>query len=596
MTRHGTRFWLAAVCVAAATGLCLGAPLPAGADEIRFLGPPIDRTPTGALKTPAARASTVSRAQDDSSPAGRVQEPAEPAAAAILPELPPDAANEPPTMPAADLGAASSSSPAPDEPRPDLRPVAKLGDEPTAADGVETSVPPVAPPPGAAASAWDVEAASEAMLKEDVKTRPVGARNWRAARIAIGVFYFERGFAPLWTREGVFTPSACAAIARLSHAEDDGLDLSAFAVPAANGKAQTPAQLAQADVTLSQAIVAYAVQATGGRIEPSSISSEITAKPEVADPFNALALVAAAANPDAALEDFNPPHKAYRDLRDKLAELRAERAPHANFQRSNGLSASGLLTADTVQPLSGGDSSRQEAAILANMEMWRWEPRDMGAERVEVNVPDFTLKVTQGEVVVHRARVIVGKPDTPTAIFSNQIKYLLLNPAWNVPMSIIKKEMLPKLALDPDYLTRAGFEVTQKGGTTYVRQPPGERNALGHILFMFPNEHSIYLHDTPGRGLFASSRRAFSHGCVRVDDPMRLGELAMGGAEAGWTQTRLRSLVGDVERTIFLPHPLAIHIEYFTAFVDDFGALQMREDIYGHMRRVEAALGLESQG
>ena len=119
--------------------------------------------------------------------------------------------------------------------------------------------------------------------------------------------------------------------------------------------------------------------------------------------------------------------------------MRAERAPHANFQRSNGLSASGLLTADTVQALSGGDSSRQEAAILANMEMWRWEPRDMGAERVEVNVPDFTLKVTQGEAVVHRARVIVGKPDTPTAIFSNQIKYLLLNPAWNVPMSIIKK-------------------------------------------------------------------------------------------------------------------------------------------------------------
>ena len=268
----------------------------------------------------------------------------------------------------------------------------------------------------------------------------------------------------------------------------------------------------------------------------------------------------------------------------------------ADFQRANGLPASGLLTANTAQALSGGEFSRQEAAILANMEMWRWEPRDMGEERVEVNVADFSLKVTKGDEIVHRARVIVGKPDTPTAIFSNQIKYLLVNPAWNVPMSIIKKEMLPKLVNDPDYLTRAGFEVTQKGDTITVRQPPGERNALGHILFMFPNEHSIYLHDTPSRGLFASPRRAFSHGCVRVDDPMRLGELVMGGAAAGWTQARLRALVGDKERTIFLPHPLAIHIEYFTAFVDDSGALQMRDDIYGHMRRVETALGLESQG
>ncbi len=220
----------------------------------------------------------------------------------------------------------------------------------------------------------------------------------------------------------------------------------------------------------------------------------------------------------------------------------------------------------------------------------------MGDERVEVNVPDFTLKVMKGEEVVHQARVIVGKPGTQTAIFSNQIKYLLLNPAWNVPLSIIKKEMLPKLVNDPDYLTRAGFEVIHKGDTIYVRQPPGERNALGHILFMFPNEHSIYLHDTPSRGLFASPRRAFSHGCVRVDDPMRLGELVMGGAEKGWTQARLRGLVGNTEHTIFLPRPLAIHIEYFTAFVDDSGALQMREDIYGHTGRVEAALGLEGRG
>jgi L,D-transpeptidase YcbB len=446
----------------------------------------------------------------------------------------------------------------------------------------------------------------------------------------------------LWTNGEGFTPRASATIARLGRAQEDGLDLSALAIPTAQSKSATPAQRAQADVALSEAVVAYAAQASGGRVQPTAISSQITAKPDVVEPFDALARVAAADEPDAVLEAFNPPQKAYRDLRDQLAQLRAEHAPVARipqgpmlkigmvdprvplirarfglgaaedgqtsdalvydaqvaalvaaFQRANGLPPSGLLTASTTQALSGDASSRQEAIILANMEMWRWEPRDMGRERVEVNIPDFTLKVTQGDEVIHQARVIVGKPATPTAVFSNQIKYLLVNPAWNVPLSIIKKEMMPKLALDPDYLVHAGFEVTEKNGVMTVRQPPGERNALGHILFMFPNEHAIYLHDTPGRGLFTASRRAFSHGCVRVDDPMRLGELVMGGVATGWTQARLRALVGNTERTIFLPHPLAIHIEYFTAFVDDAGALQMRDDIYGFTRGVEAALGLE---
>jgi len=129
-----------------------------------------------------------------------------------------------------------------------------------------------------------------------------------------------------------------------------------------------------------------------------------------------------------------------------------------------------------------------------------------------------------------------------------------------------------------------------------VRQPPGERNALGRILFMFPNEHAVYLHDTPSRSLFASERRAYSHGCIRVEQPLELGEIVMGGPANRWSQQRLRSLVGGAERTLFLPRPMAIHIEYFTAFVDDSGDLQMRDDVYGHVRRVQDALGFPSQG
>jgi L,D-transpeptidase YcbB len=224
--------------------------------------------------------------------------------------------------------------------------------------------------------------------------------------------------------------------------------------------------------------------------------------------------------------------------------------------------------------------------------MWRLEPRDMGEERIEVNVPDFTLRVLRGQEELHQARIIVGKPDSQTPIFSNAMRYILVNPSWSVPVSIIKKEMMPKLAQDPDYLKNLGFEVTQHGDMISVKQPPGEKNALGRIAFMFPNEHSVYLHDTPSRGLFSSSRRAFSHGCVRVDQPLRLAEIVMG---SGWSEQRFRSLLGDTERTVFLPRPLPIHIEYFTAFVDDDGGLQLRDDLYGHMRRIESALGLDVQ-
>jgi L,D-transpeptidase YcbB len=609
----------------------------------------VDPTPLGASKdkspeTTAAASST----QDETTHPTAVSRQDDQASAPFQPELPPDAANEPTVIFTSPVKAPPSAEKGQGEPS-----LTKSDDQKAPAHAAAThlagSLASAAAQKGDSteigASAADVEAAIEAMLKQEVKAAAAAVREARASRLAIGIFYFERGFTPFWTNEDGFTPHAKSALARLSRAREDGLDLSAFALPAADGNLGTPAQRAQTEIVLSQAILAYASQASGGRIDPSSISIQITAKPDVADPFKALALVTAASDPGAALADFNPLQKAYRDLRDKLAQSRADAAPVAripagpllkigmvdprvplirarfgldgltdgqtpgalvydaqvaglvaNFQRANGLQPSGLLTANTALALSGGPSSRQEAAIIANMEMWRWEPRDMGAERVEVNVPDYTLKVTKGDEIIHRARVIVGKPTTQTAIFSNSIKYLLVNPAWNVPLSIIKKEMMPKLALDPDYLKRAGFEVTQKGDTMTVRQPPGEHNALGHILFMFPNEHSIYLHDTPSRGLFASQTRAFSHGCVRVDDPMRLGELVMGGGETGWSQARLRSLVGNVEHTIFLPHPLAIHIEYFTAFVDDAGALQMRDDIYGHTRRVESALGLEIQG
>jgi murein L,D-transpeptidase YcbB/YkuD len=485
----------------------------------------------------------------------------------------------------------------------------------------EVGAPPL--PPGATPN--DIADALEALPPADGRRNPLLALpNWRASRDALTAFYAGRANIPIWTDASGFNGAGKAVIARLARAEADGLDLSELSIPAPGARMKNPALLARAEVALGQAVLAYAFQASGGRIDPARISPMITAKAAVPDPARALGIVATAADPDAALAGFNPPQKGYRELREELALVRAalgDSGPSADHAEAAKLQSSGepgaparsrfgadgrgrrmafraqasdvTLTAaeaDLDRGAPGTSASRAlEANILANMEMWRWEPRDMGEERIEVNVADFTLRVLRGEETLLNTRIIVGKPEWQTPIFSNSMRYILVNPSWRVPPSIIRKEMLPKLAEDPDYLTRQGFEVVQKGDTIEVRQPPGERNALGRIAFMFPNEHSVYLHDTPSRELFMASRRAFSHGCVRVDQPMRLAELVMGG---NWSEQRLRSLIGGAERTIFLPRPLPIHIEYFTAFVDDAGTLQTRGDVYGHMQRVESALGL----
>ena len=167
---------------------------------------------------------------------------------------------------------------------------------------------------------------------------------------------------------------------------------------------------------------------------------------------------------------------------------------------------------------------RGEEDIIANMERWRWLPRDLGPPHHRQRAGVSAVRVIRDGKVVHEARVIVGKPESPTPIFSHTMEFVIVNPSWNVPPSILKKEFLPGLAADPDYAARRGYVVTRTaGGSISVRQPPGERNALGWIKFMFPNKHSVYLHDTPKRRLFAGERRAFSHGCVRVEQPLRAG-------------------------------------------------------------------------
>ncbi|MFN8828949.1 MAG: L,D-transpeptidase family protein [Labrys sp. (in: a-proteobacteria)] len=477
---------------------------------------------------------------------------------------------------------------------------------------------------------------------------------------AVAAFYASRGNGAVWTVDGRLTEHAVKVLARLAGAEADGLsskDYTATGTELLAGLTTEAAWVGDAEVGVSAAILAYARHAAGGRIDPNKLSKNIQVKPHTPDPLAVLTEVADASDPAAVLDGYNPRHPGFLALRAKLAEVRAaaqqqaEAAPSLplvpegpllkpgmsdprvavlrarlgvttmsdadvydealadavkSFQRENSVKATGIVGERTVAALNAKilpDGVSDVDEIVANMERWRWLPREMGAFHIFVNVPEFRMEVQKGGAKIHESRVIVGKPNTPTPIFSDTMEYVVVNPYWHVPVSIIRNEFIPKLRADPTYLSRRGYELVSGGRRVdasqidwtrgmprvSIRQPPGGGNALGHIKFMFPNDFSVYLHDTSSRGLFGSERRAFSHGCVRVDQPFRLAEVVM-GAENGWTEEKVKGMIGGGERRINLVEKLPVHIAYFTAAVDETGALKTFEDIYGYDRRVIAAI------
>lgn len=272
------------------------------------------------------------------------------------------------------------------------------------------------------------------------------------------------------------------------------------------------------------------------------------------------------------------------------------------FQRANGLKANGVLTPKTRAALENPASAINESerkpdnnaklvAILANMERWRWLPADLGKLHVFVNVADYDLKVFDEGRAIHETRVIVGRPQTQTPIFSDAMEHVIVNPSWGVPPSIIKKEFLPKMAADPEYAAKRGYTVVRRGNQISIRQPPGAKNALGYIKFIFPNQHSVYLHDTPNRNLFQAEARAFSHGCVRVHQPFSLAEKLL-QPSLGYSEADLKGMIGRGERMIKLKEKIPVHLTYFTLSVNEAGEIEQHKDIYGHDARMRSALRL----
>jgi L,D-transpeptidase YcbB len=262
----------------------------------------------------------------------------------------------------------------------------------------------------------------------------------------------------------------------------------------------------------------------------------------------------------------------------------------ARFQHRHGFKPTGKLDADTLAEL---DVPVQERIrqIQVNLERRRWLPADLGRRYIEVNIPEFRMKLVEDGKTALDMRVVVGKAQqSRTPVFSDKMTYLELNPSWSIPKDIVKKEIEPAAARHPGYLARKHIKVVN--GTEY-RQLPGRDNPLGRVKFMFPNQFDVYLHDTPADHLFAKSERDFSHGCIRLENPIDLADYLLKD-DPKWTPEAIQEAIESGEqKTVSIPHPLPVHILYFTAWVDDDGTVEFRRDVYGHDAKLAAALDQE---
>ncbi len=483
-------------------------------------------------------------------------------------------------------------------------------------------------------------------------------------RKALVDFYRRNGFRPLWvSREGLGARGR-SVLHVFEAAAKDGMSpedyLSSTLALFEEGVALTDEDmdlLASLDLELSTRALRYARHASGGRLTPNKLTKYYDVTPQAVDLAVAMQAFQRSPDPAAYLKSLQPGHPAYAIFKKALAglrELKSEAKPGViepdkairggqedpnvalvrrqlaalgysetealpgeesildgglsetikTFQADALMKQTGTLDAATMQALSDRTGSAAISRLVYNMERLRWLPKSLGERHVFVNQAAYSLKVVDDGHVIWRTKVIVGKPNSQTVAFSDNIERIIFNPSWGVPPSIMKNEMIPRLRRDPGYLDRLGYRVLLPGSKKIIRsrsvnwgryrngkvpylvlQPPGDDNALGELKFLFPNAHDIYMHDTPTRELFQKDVRAFSHGCVRVENPREFAELLL-GADASEIAARIDS--GESEATP-IARPTAVHLTYFTEWPADDGRLITYDDIYGRDERMARA-------
>ena len=399
-------------------------------------------------------------------------------------------------------------------------------------------------------------------------------------RAVLSDFYKARSDAPVWVGDNGLTDAAAAIVAEIKNADDWGLEAKDFALPdlkasEVTGADLSPREVAEADVMLSLAVLKYGRFARGGRISDPTIllNSNLDRKPQLIDPEIVINGIAEADEPDAYLRGLHPQHPQFQRLRKAYLKSR-------------------------------GRAARR---LLANMEAWRWMPEDLGQLHILANVPEYMVYFYKDGKPIHRERIVVGELDKQTTIFTRNLKTIVFKPMWRVPESIKVRELQPNLRRGGSMFRKYDLHLETKDGqpldyrdidwfTADIRdyevvQPPGPKNVMGVVKFTFPSQHTIFMHDTVDKWMFARKKRTLSHGCLRLRNPMRMAEVAL-KEDKGWDKERVAQTMqdGPPSNKIVIDKKIPIHLVYFTAWVNDDGRVRTFADIYGHEKRITQAL------
>jgi len=257
-----------------------------------------------------------------------------------------------------------------------------------------------------------------------------------------------------------------------------------------------------------------------------------------------------------------------------------------SFQKRHGLKDDGIIGKTTIVAMNVPYKERIKQ-LMVNMERSRWVPVSLDRDYLVVNIPEFKLHVNSGDKLLWSCNIVVGKPIHKTAIFSGDLKYVVFSPYWNVPRSIVVNELLKDMKKEPNYLAKHNMEITgYRDGIPEIRQKPGPSNSLGQVKFLFPNNYNMYLHDTPAKSLFNEPIRAFSHGCMRVQEPLKLAQFLLRN-DSSWDDEKINvAMNAGKEHTVTLSQKVPVFIVYFTAFVDRDGKINFRNDIYERDNRL----------
>ena len=470
-------------------------------------------------------------------------------------------------------------------------------------------------PPVVAAPATPIQADRVlAEVRERLKKPAAGLQpREREDRAALAAFYEGQAAKLLWTDDTGLGARGKALRTELRAADDWGLRSRDFEVAIQAGT--EPAALAESEIRLGLAALKYARHARGGRVDPLELSNYLDRKPTLIPAKDVVAQLASADAPDATLRALHPKHPQFELLRQKYLQLKtAPQAPRVAVtepdptppQAEQGKAGKGAKKAKAPPAAPEPVTIKK---LIANMEMWRWMPADLGNRYIFSNVPEFQFRYVKAGQVIHTERLIVGKPDTQTPIFSDNMEHVIFNPTWNVPDSIKVKELLPSLARGGNILEKQGLRATLGGKPVdpssvdlrkvdirqlHVFQPSGQANALGLMKFMFPNAHHVYMHDTPTKPLFNQSVRSFSHGCMRVRNPQRFAEVIF-AEDKGWGPERIRAAIDSkIENNqVNLTTKIPVHVAYLTLWAQPDGTVTAFRDIYGYEDKIH--LGLDGK-